>query len=348
MAGGADGLLKTYFSIQYLRAAAAIAVATYHAFQWLDGGFDVGRAGVDVFFVISGFIMWGITAGRSVRPASFLWRRFTRVAPTYWIVTLALVAAALVWPAFLVNVQPGWSHVLLSMAFITHFGPNGLPFPVLPAGWTLNYEAVFYLLFAAGLLLREPARLVFVTAGLFAIGVVGLLFPPLYPLGANLMMAEFAAGLWLAKLAQERALPGAPVAAAMAILALAAFAVTNSAWFGDTLLRPLTWGLPALMLVCGAVALEQRGKVPHWPWLKTLGDASYSIYLCHAPATALVAHGLGTGQPLVFVPAGIAASIAAGLACRRFVERPLLDLLRRGEAERVRPDVEWRPAPGIE
>src|SRR5437016_2032300 len=74
--------VRTLLSVQYLRALAAVAVVVYHAFQWLpDGGFDVGRAGVDVFFVISGFIMWSITAGQPARPGAFLWRRLTRVAP---------------------------------------------------------------------------------------------------------------------------------------------------------------------------------------------------------------------------------------------------------------------------
>ncbi len=340
--------MKTYYSIQYLRAAAAIAVAIYHAFQWLDGGFEAGRAGVDIFFVISGFIMWSITAGREVAPGAFLWRRFTRVAPAYWAITLALTAITIAWPAFLPNVQAGWSHVLLSMAFITHRGPNGLPFPVLPAGWTLNYEAEFYLIFAVGLLMGEGRRLAFVTAALVAIGVLGLLDPPLYTLGANLMMLEFAGGLWLGKLVADRALPGAFGGAVLAGLALAVFAATNSAWFGDNLMRPLLWGLPALMLVSGALALESRGRIPRWGWLKALGDASYSIYLCHAPATALVAHAVGIGRPTLFVPAAIVASIVAGLACRRFIERPLLDLLRRREALEPRPEPAPRPGSAMD
>lgn len=339
--------MKTYSSIQYLRAVAAIAVAVYHAFQWRDGGFEVGRAGVDVFFVISGFIMWSITAGRPVAPASFLWRRLTRVAPTYWLLTLGMAGVALGWPAFLPNVHAGWSHVLLSMAFVTHFDPVGLPFPVLPAGWTLNYEAEFYLLFAVGLLLKESQRLAFVTAGLVAITALGLLDPPLYALGANAMMLEFAGGLWLARLVRARILPGPGLAAGLAALGLLAFGLTNSGAFADSLLRPLTWGVPAVLLVAGAVGLEEAGRTPRLPWLKALGDASYSIYLCHAPATALVAHTLGTSDLRLFIPAGVAASVAAGLACRALVEKPLLALLRRRE-EAVRPDVEWRAAPGTD
>src|SRR5580658_5421280 len=147
MARGTPVLL----SIQALRALAATAVVAYHALQWGSGGFDVGRAGVDVFFVISGFIMWRVTSGRDVTPGAFLWRRVTRVAPLYWLTTLAVLAAALVWPGFLPEVRPGWRHLALSLAFIPHLDPRGLPFPTLPPGWTLDYEALFYLTFAAAL-----------------------------------------------------------------------------------------------------------------------------------------------------------------------------------------------------
>jgi len=341
------GAVKTYASIQYLRAVAAIGVAAYHACQWRDGGFEVGRAGVDLFFVISGFIMWSITAGRDVAPASFVWRRFTRVAPTYWVLTLAMAGVALAWPSFLPNVHAGWRHLLLSMAFITHLDPKGLPFPVLPAGWTLNYEAVFYLLFAAGLWLRKRARILAVTAGLTGIVALGLLDPPLYALGANAMMLEFAAGLWIGRLVQLGHTPGPRLGGLLAGAGVIAFAATNTGAVADSLLRPLFWGLPAAAVVLGALALEAAGRTPRLPWLKTVGDASYSIYLAHAPATAVVAHTLGTGRPALFIPAALAASVAAGLAGRALLEKPLLRLLRGGRAEgaALRPPIRWRAAP---
>src|SRR3984957_156703 len=109
---------RVLLSIQALRALAALAVVAYHALQWDRGGFDVGRAGVDVFFVISGFIMWHVTSGREVVPGAFLWRRITRVAPLYWLATFGVLAVALAWPAFLPEVRPGWRHLALSLAFV--------------------------------------------------------------------------------------------------------------------------------------------------------------------------------------------------------------------------------------
>src|SRR5665213_2393583 len=101
MSVSSPGEMKPLSSIQYLRAGAALAVVAYHALQWLGGGFDVGRAGVDVFFVISGLIMWTVTAGREVSPGAFLWRRFTRVAPLYWLASLGVAGMAVIWPALL-------------------------------------------------------------------------------------------------------------------------------------------------------------------------------------------------------------------------------------------------------
>jgi len=331
--------MKTLFSIQYLRGAAALAVVLFHALQWESGGFEVGRAGVDVFFVISGVIMWSITADGAARPGAFLWRRVTRVAPLYWLATLAVAAVAVAWPRFLPEVLLGWRHLALSLAFIPHFDPRGRPFPLLPPGWTLTYEAAFYLVFAGALLVPKRRRATAITAALFAIVAVGfLLSDPAYILGANPMLLEFAAGVWLGKRLETGRLPGSRWGFTLAALGVCAYAALEATRFINELWRPLLWGVPAAAIVAGALCLEARGAIFRSRALKTLGDASYAIYLVHLPATALIAHTLGYGHPALFIPAALAASIAAGLACRAWVEKPLLRLLRgvgRGQAARA-------------
>jgi len=322
--------LRTFLSIQYLRAAAALAVVTYHALQWLpEGGFDVGRAGVDVFFVISGFIMWTITARSGIGARAFLWRRFTRVAPAYWAITLVVAAACAAWPPFLPQVHPTVSHIALSLAFIQHRDPVGLPFPLLPPGWTLNYEALFYLVFAACLFLPETRRLWAVCLALAAMALAGtFVFQGVYELGANPMLLQFAAGVLIARAAQADALPGVAGGWAMIALGVGALAAMQAAGFLNELWRPLLWGVPALLIVMGAVAIEMRGPVFASASLKALGDASYAIYLAHVPASAVVAHVLGHDRALVLAPACVVASVAAGLAWRAFVEKPLIQGLR--------------------
>jgi exopolysaccharide production protein ExoZ len=322
--------MKTLLSIQYLRAAAALAVVVYHALQWLPpGGFDVGRAGVDVFFVISGFIMWSITAGAPGRPGAFLWRRFTRVAPAYWAITLVTAAACALWPAFLPQVRVTPSHLALSLAFIQHRDPLGLPFPLLPPGWTLNYEALFYLVFAACLFLPERRRLKAVLIALAVIAVVGtFLAQGLYEFGANPMLLQFAAGVMVARAAQMKTLPGAIAGGLMIIAGVAILALMQLSGFISELWRPFLWGAPALLIVLGAVTLEARIGVFASRTLKALGDSSYAIYLVHMPVTALIAHTLGHDNAWTLVPAAVTASALAGLAWRAWLEKPLIEVLR--------------------
>ena len=93
----------------------------------------------------------------------------------------------------------------------------------------------------------------------------------------------------------------------------------------EHLWRPLFWGAPALLLVAGAVTIEKAGPLPHVGPLRLLGDASYSIYLCHVLATELFTHVIPTWH-WTYVPIAIAASVLLGIGCHFAIERPLLRL----------------------
>jgi exopolysaccharide production protein ExoZ len=315
-----------------LRGLAAFSVVVFHAFQWLDDQFWIGAAGVDVFFVISGFIIWIVSDGRESKPAAFAWRRFTRVAPAYWVMTLVVAAVALADRGFLPQVAVTARHLVLSLAFIQHTDPYGRAFPLLPPGWSLNYEAVFYLIVAAALFAPRELRLPIVVTALIGVCVLGFSDPPLYGLGANMIMLEFAVGAWLGRryVLGLKVDPGAAVVlggigvAFLALLYLTGF----HGGFWRELYRPFLWGGPAAMIVAAAVAVEQAGRIRVPRPLLVLGDASYAIYLCHLPATALVAHTLGVRPALLFVPAAAAVSLAAGLAFHAVVEKPLIAAAR--------------------
>jgi exopolysaccharide production protein ExoZ len=309
-------------------------VVAYHALQWCGGGFDVGRSGVDVFFVISGVVMWRVTAGRATSPRIFLWRRFTRVAPIYWLATLLVFVIALRWPLFLPEVKVGWRHLLFSLAFVPHLDPVGLPFPTLPPGWTLNYEAIFYVVFAACLMVPERRRARTVILALAAIVAVGFCFPDTgYFMGANPMLWQFAAGVGIGVAAQRRRLPSRAWGFSLIFCAGLAWIVVQEGGLFSELWRPLVWGVPAALTVTGALAIELSGRPFGAPArfvrpALVLGDASYSIYLFHLPATAVIAHTLGYANPWVFLPVSMAVSILAGLAAHAWIEKPLIGAVR--------------------
>src|ERR1019366_7660876 len=100
-----------------------------------------GQQGVDVFFVISGFIMMQVSR-RETRPLAFLRARAIRIIPLYWLVTLA-------WA--MLHHATSWRDLLLSLAFVPHLAPAGQESPVLMQGWTLVYDVSFYACFGAAL-----------------------------------------------------------------------------------------------------------------------------------------------------------------------------------------------------
>src|SRR3954462_5849540 len=140
--------------IQVLRFFAAVAVVAFHAAGVAPDGFKVpgsavstalsyGGRGVDLFFVISGFIIFYTTQNPALTPAGFLRRRVERIVPLYFFVILTFTLLALTLPAIFAT--PGWytpRHILKSLAFISF--TDGEP-PVVAVGWSLEYEMYFYL-----------------------------------------------------------------------------------------------------------------------------------------------------------------------------------------------------------
>jgi peptidoglycan/LPS O-acetylase OafA/YrhL len=234
---------------------------------------------VDIFFVISGFVMTVSSAPllTATHPArTFLARRLERILPMYWIVTTLKVALLLAVPALAMNALGTSWHVLGSYLMFPSYEP------VIVAGWTLNFEMAFYVLFATALAWRVPVLRVVAPVLLLAV-LLGAIPPSrdthLVPFYENSMVIEFLFGILLAKALHRVRRIAWPVAAAMVLLGFATLLFWADPNF--SLFRGELWGVPALAVVCGAVALEGRIGLRAPAWLLELGDASYSIYLTH-------------------------------------------------------------------
>jgi exopolysaccharide production protein ExoZ len=320
--------VKKLASIQILRAVAALSVVLFHAAQWSHLDFSIGAAGVDLFFVISGFVLWTACEARPPSAAAFLWARARRVLPLYWIVTLAVAAVALAAPTALPIVLPDLRHLILSLLLLPHTDPAGGPFPLLPTGWTLTYEAFFYGVMALALAAPKDRRLQIVSGLLVAASLIGFGYHGWYTLLANPLLLEFLAGVGLARLWARGRFERLPRAFGPGLIAAGGLilALCQVAGLRDDFLRPFVWGPPAALIVAGALKLEADGRIARGPMVRALvaeGDASYSLYLVQAPAIAVFAWLTPAWPAAMRAPASVALAVAIGWLCYRFVERPL-------------------------
>jgi exopolysaccharide production protein ExoZ len=336
-------------SLQILRGVAAILVLLRHAAKFAvesDAGraFPVGQAGVDIFFVISGAVIF--LTGRNLDWHVFIRRRIARIVPLYWLVTLAAIAAALLPLILDVGFRPhgGFSlwNAIASIFFIPAFDAEGGIFPPIVAGWTLNFEMYFYLLCMFVLMiLPRHLFMIGVTLGILAGVAIGAPYlwtvgrdEIAYPLAIFLLpiTLEFVAGLWLARawmagLRTPLWFNGLLIVAAVAWLAMVPDAYPYTVW------RPLAWGIPAIALVWALMASEEKIDFRSWRIGNLLGDASYAIYLTHPIVLAFaevvlrrLKWDLGFGEKIVLA---LAISLAAGIIAHLMVEKPLVRIASR-------------------
>ncbi|RJG46399.1 acyltransferase [Mesorhizobium sp. DCY119] len=342
--------MKKLYGIQYLRAFAALAVVVFHAAERTGGHFAIGAAGVDVFFVVSGFIMWTLAQSRPVTPLQFLRERLERIAPVYWIATAVMVAGA--FAGLFPNMKLTLGHVLGSLFFIPHISPsNGEIWPVLVQGWTLNYEMFFYVVFACTLLLPTARRLP-ALAGLFILlTVIGLSLDsdnPLFRTYTNPAILEFLLGALIGTFWLEGKIPSPASGLALILLAVFGFVFVGVTYVG---FHPFVFGPLAVALVTGVLSLERAGMISDFRPLTWIGDASYSIYLWHTLAVSVVAKfapALSLPAPLALVIAVIAGT-GIGLVAYELLEKPIAaafkTLRRRGA---IRTSAMTPPERGIE
>lgn len=314
--------------IQYLRALAALSVLAFHISEQFGGPFKLGAAGVDVFFVISGFIMWTTTASRPTTPKRFIWRRIVRIVPLYWIITAATALAILARPQFF------YDHILTignfagSLVFVPTL-LDGYLHPVVIQGWTLCYEMMFYVLFALTLFWRKGSRFWILTGVLVGIAILHPFMPGGYASAfTRPIMLEFMAGVAIGQLWLTRTRVPVAMAGALVVAGFLGFFLLDRFLPGTD--RVLRWGIPAILIVAGAAFAERERSWKPLPTLRFLGDASYSIYLWHVlvgvVATAVLLH---VGVPLDWRPAMIAFfSLAVSAILYLLVEKPMIAALK--------------------
>jgi peptidoglycan/LPS O-acetylase OafA/YrhL len=326
--------MKRLNSIQSLRAVAASLVVFLHIrgieelygdpttplLNWFEGAF-----GVDIFFVISGFIMVYVTYSKPSglsHAGLFLTKRIIRVVPAYWFYTFVMVLLLLVVPQAFRDTTFDLVRSVKSLFFI----PQD-QLPIHSIGWTLNYEMYFYLLFALFLLLPRKALLPGISVLFVSLVVLGRflrLESAIFRQISDPIVLEFVFGMYIGYFfLRDKYLPKGlawTCAALGASLIVFSFFVK---WSGH---RILFWGVPAGLIVLGASSLE-RNAYSFSGTVSELGNSSYSLYLSH-PLTLFavgkvlaVLHLSGYLYNAILITLAYAASVIVGIISFRAIEK---------------------------
>jgi exopolysaccharide production protein ExoZ len=355
-----------YQSLQACRAAAAMLVVLFHlggtfaqpkyfGFAAMDRVFAWGDAGVEFFFVLSGFLITLVHRRDFGRPRAlpaYLAKRTLRIYPTYWVVCAAVCLAAWAVPA-LRAALPSDAWVFLKALALIPQDPvvvGALGSPILFVAWSLQYEMMFYAVIAAfivnrGLGLAIALAMAVLNLGC-TLGSASCGFPQAF-IGSNLVLL-FALGVAAAYVVKSDWRMRSPlVVAALAALGFVGFGVFE-VWVGReaiaaaTIDRRLVFGALAAVAVVALAQAEDAGRLVvtgRWPGL--LGDASYALYLLHIPVISVLVKlfarlgASGTGTLVLLFALTFAACVGTAVLFHWYVERPMLGWLRGG----------WRRSP---
>jgi exopolysaccharide production protein ExoZ len=330
---------ENYTGIQALRFLAAILVVIQHATLYTHERLDPalsawtgGGVGVDIFFVISGFVMVVSSRKLMTQPGGWLVfakRRLIRIVPLYWLATTLKIAALLAIPAAILHAKLAFYQVATSYLFFPARNAEGALDPLVGVGWTLNYEMFFYTVFTLALLLRRNIySFIGVVLGLCALGsLVPNIESDALAFYFNSIVIEFFGGMLLARVAATWRFPWWACLTAFAVgLALLL------AQPGGSFPRFIGSGLPALMVVSGVVFGERwlAGRIPNF--LLDLGAASYALYLFHpfvAPLAPSILKRLGLNEVGISIVACVMISIIVSMIAFVVVERPTTRYLNR-------------------
>jgi len=333
------------YNLHLLRVIAALGVVYFHTTSeaGLKLDWDVGSRGVDVFFVISGFIIAYIGTSK---PDQFFRRRLIRVVPFYWAATLVVFAVVTVAPHVFRTTTSSIPHLVASLLFIPH-ELKGEMQPTLLLGWSLNFEMFFYVLFALALGIsqrRSPLICVgWIVAFVITIHAVAS-GNPIADFYARPIVLEFCFGIavfylfsWCSARKASLAKIGGLKWLLLAILIgnLVALNVFEE-YYRNEIPRYLVAGIPSFFIVASALLLERLyGLSTNNRLIYLLGESSYIIYLVHpyivfTMLRVVVPGSSAMSSPaLVVLIAGLLALTSAiAIAIHVWFEKPVMAFLR--------------------
>lgn len=283
--------------IQVFRGCAAILVLLFHITanfevlftgkEFLFGIFKFGAAGVDFFFVLSGFIIAysSLELVQRQKYWNYIAHRLIRIYPIYWIVFIISLLPHIFFPQFYNTIYSlDWKNILSAFLLLpNHNMINGV-------SWTLSFELYFYLLFLIIFLFRN-IKISFLLIIVYALitllsstlGINGFFVSPL--------ICEFFLGIVAYFLFKYSFLKTNGLY--LLIFGLLTFIVSaylidkNIILLNTELNRVIYFGLPSFFIILGAIIIETNKNINIKHLLLDIGDSSYSLYLIHLPIVVI-------------------------------------------------------------
>ncbi len=354
---------KVNFSLlQIFRGWAAVLVVLVHATgitadqhgqPFLGSFFAMGNAGVDFFFVLSGFLIFYIHQGDFAQPhrlATYLRKRVVRIFPIYWLVTLLILPVYFIVAHYGQGDETQPSIIAGSLLLLPMTRS-----PILVAGWSLRHEMLFYLWFA--LLIGLRPRYARPIIGVWIVGVIGSVIMslggphrfenPVIHLLWWPQNFEFLIGCLAAWLVARMPTSRLPRGACIVLLVMGLVAFLSTGLFPGPIYElarsehVLLYGSLSFVIIVASTMLDRQGGLAiarsgPYRGMALLGDASYSLYLVHGPVLSVLYKVAGSQQLLtrygthLITPIIITITLLAGLLAHVCLERPLLQKLPRG------------------
>jgi len=336
--------------IQVFRGIAALLVVAYHLTirsaeilnqTLLFGIFKFGYAGVDFFFVLSGFIIYYVhkqDIGKPKRFKEFISKRLVRIYPIYLLITLLIL------PVYLIGYGDDYKTdigvIIKSLLLLPQ--DKGI-YPVLNVGWTLSFEALFYIIFSVAILLKP--KVTSIVFGVWVLMVGGMFISELQGLEVtnntlinfvfNSHNLEFIFGGIAAYLVTSKNIRYGKYLMLLGIVWILSSSINNYL-YGEFYVHPIIgYGIPSTLIILGAAAYDLRTPSQPPEILMYIGDASYSVYLTHFVLLTAMLLGflklgiidfIGYQVAMVVIPVG---TLVIGCLVYSYIEKPMLNFCRK-------------------
>jgi len=331
---------KRLESIQILRGIAALLVVAQHTlfkcyqYNFIESqNYNILGFGVDLFFIISGFVMCHSTEGKKVSFSVFLKKRVVRILPLYWFLTTLALVIWLINPA-LVNSSGGKTDIISSFMLIPTSGKF-----LLQNGWTLSYEILFYAIYSLSILISYTTRNAVVSLVIAVLVLSGLCMKSNIYIDfiTNTLLLEFCFGIFIYyayKIIINHKYRILISLVSVCIGLGVIFLQPKNAFYISTYNRYFYVGIPTCFITLGFIVL--------WSWCKKIpsiircslnfiGDSSYSLYLSHAFILSPVAMMISsfTDNIVIFFSIILISALIGGAVTFLFVEVRLSNLFNK-------------------